>query len=70
MSITTKQAVDKLCKELKEDEGFWFSWKANIAMSFYDAYERVYGSQEKGETLHEISNDAAENFLKQLTYDR
>lgn len=54
--------VDELIKTLKEDKGFYDSWKANIAMAMVDAYRNA----EKGEGIKEIANDGAEAFLKLL----
>lgn len=60
--MTTKEAVEHLCSELLKDSGYYDSWKANIAMSFKDEFYRSYLN--KG--IHEISNNAAENFLDML----
>ena len=60
--ITTKQAVDHLCKQLVADKGYWTSWVANIAMSFQDEFREHH----KMKGIWEISNDAAERFLKLL----
>lgn len=74
--ITTEQAVKQLCKALKEDPGFWISWKANIAMAFIDnaAWFIKAKNYKEGESLldfdfHEVSNRAAEYFLTNLTKD-
>jgi len=64
-NTTTKQAVEKLCKELKEDEGYYIVWKANIAMAFKDEFYRTYPENELAE-IHNIANNAADNFLKLL----
>jgi hypothetical protein len=37
--MLTKLAVWWLCKELKNDRGYWESWKANIAMAFWDEWK-------------------------------
>ena len=65
MKITTKQAVEQLVKALKEDEGYWISWQANIAMAFYDACDP--DSNERT-AIHEVANKAATNFLDNLCY--
>lgn len=60
--ITIRDAVEVLCKELLKDEGYYISWKANIAMAFYDECER------RGIThMHDVANSAAEYFLSNLT---
>ena len=71
--MTTKQAVDKLRKSLKEDEGYYQSWKANIAMAFVDTItqdptdEFTYsGIDIEDFDIKEIANISAERFLKQL----
>jgi intergrase/recombinase len=68
--ITTKEAMDRLRKDLGEDnrEGsYYYSWQANIAMSFFDVC-RQNKTKVKVSTknLHEISNKAAKNFLDLL----
>lgn len=64
-SVSTKEAVAKLCKELKEDEGYYIGWKANIAMAFIDEFYRIYPENELLE-VKSIANTAADNFLKLL----
>ena len=66
MENNLKEAVDTLCKALKEDEDYYRSWLANIAMSFYD--EVVMNPTHYMDELNwqEITNKAADNFLKQL----
>jgi len=71
--ITTAIAVEYLSKALKEDPGYWESWKANIAMAVYDQY-----TDEVSKPLEEIShydilqiaNRGADNFLKLLTAEK
>ena len=72
-----KEAVELLCAELRDDPSYYISWKANIAMAFKDLI--TYGKisphiyQEKDlaiytqEQIHEIANQAADNFLKLLS---
>lgn len=68
--ITTKEAVTRLCEELKKDNGFYLGWQSNIAMSFLDEFNRHYEADEadglfkKG--IHEVANNAAINFLNLL----
>lgn len=63
-NITTKEAVEKLCKELKEDESYYDSWQANIAMAFLDTFNEEH--PQKLSSIHAIANNAADRFLKQL----
>ncbi len=63
-----KKACNKVFKELREDEGYYLSWQANIAMSFYDEYGRKKKRNKylNKKELHKISNDAAKKFLNLL----
>ena len=69
MSIETKEAVEILCKALREDHELYYAYQANIAMAFKNEFNRnfedesIYISTEK---LHKISNQAAKNFLNLL----
>ena len=65
-----QEAVERLCEELKNDRDYYRSWKDNIAMSFKDyfrEYINSYGWVKDTEDIHTIANQAADNFLKQLT---
>jgi len=65
--MTTKEAVDHLAKELKNDSEYRYVWQSNIAIQFQDELSR------RGYRLpdqREISNIAAINFLKLLIKDR
>ncbi len=59
-----QEAVEVLCKALKENEDYYRSWKANIAMAFKDEYSRT--PEVFKHDIHTIANEAADNFLKQL----
>lgn len=59
-----KDAVIKLKEELKKDEGYYYSWQANIAMAFKDEYIRKMGGTSSN--VHDIANQAARNFLDLL----
>lgn len=65
--IGVQQAIDTLCKALREDDDYYDTWKSNIAMSFHDEYYSKGKSVIEGEELHEVFNDAAERFLQILT---
>ena len=60
--ICQKSPIEDLVKALKEDEGYYESWLANIAIAFQDCY----GWEKDKKDIHKISNDAAKKFLKQL----
>lgn len=80
--MTTKEVVEQLIKALKEDQEYYYSWQANIAMAFQDEFERSrigrYMKNNRPKWLeditpkdsspvHYIANNAAKNFLDQLT---
>jgi len=70
MDNNLKNAVEVLIDALRTDEGYRIGWQANIAMSFYDEWRN--GAQERDYIdlgkldIHEISNNAAKNFLELL----
>jgi hypothetical protein len=68
--ITTKEVMDQLCKDLKEDKregSYYYSWQCNIAMSFFDECLRNKDKVKVStKNLHEITNKAAKNFLDLL----
>ena len=66
--MTTRQAVEKLIHELKNDEGFRISWKANIAMAFCDQSNWDERGWDKTQ-VHETANKAADYFLNLLCHD-
>lgn len=59
------KAVKVLTAALREDEAYWYGWKANIAMCFQDEWNRSAEDRD----LHSIANQAAENFLEMLTWE-
>jgi hypothetical protein len=73
--LTTKNPFDALAKSpirdlvpaLLNDPAYREAWKANIAMSFYDAYVADASPNEDAkQQLHAIANRAADNFLNVL----
>jgi hypothetical protein len=50
-------------QKMLEDEDYFYSWQANIAMKFIDEYNRHEGYVNR-KHLHKIANQAAKNFLK------
>ena len=57
----------KTQQEFLNDESYYISWQANIAMAFYDECVRNQIDDDLPlELLHKIANKAADNFLKQL----
>ena len=70
-NLGIKKEIDVLRKTLKEDEGYYISWQANIAMAFKDEYIRFLKEHARveSENIHEIANTAAKNFLDLLIKD-
>ena len=67
MSIS--DAVKTITHEIKTDEGYRIGWQANIAMAFYDEWQRAVdngGLPATPEQIHAIANKAANNFLELL----
>ena len=62
MENKEKSPIKDLIEALRKDHGYYDSWKANIAMAFHDEYCRSF--RQMG--IRDISNVAAENFLKLL----
>lgn len=58
--------IDKLSISLRDDEGYYISWKSNIAMAFYDVF--INKSNISNQEIHKLSNQAADNFLQLLIY--
>ena len=63
MEDQVKDAVKTLTKALKDDEGLYYSYQANIAMAFKDEYERNKRQYMNKDIIHKVSNQAAKNFL-------
>ena len=57
-------AIRTITIALASDPDYWQSWKANIAVQFQDEFARTH--LHRG--VHEISNKAADNFLKLLCH--
>ena len=61
-----KSIITALVKELKKDEGYYISWKANIAMAIYDTYYKNKKKYKNRADIHGICNEGADNFLQLL----
>lgn len=64
--------IEKLQKALKEDPELFEGYKANIAIEFQDEvarFRKKYPATKylNRDAIHEISNNAAENFLKRFS---
>jgi len=60
MKTEFKKHLDQVRKTLKEDKELFETYKANIAMQFQD---ECFRAGIKFPQLHEIANNAAQNFL-------
>ncbi len=56
-------ALKILRHALKTDSAYYLTWKANIAMSFYDVSSKRGWNKSK---LYLDANEAADRFLQQL----
>jgi hypothetical protein len=73
INVPASEAVRVLSKALIEDDGYWETWKANIAMAMYDQYtDEVPEFLEKVShyDIHEIANKGADRFLRLLTTEK
>lgn len=64
-----KEELDIVRQALRTDEGYYHSWQANIAMAFKDQFDKdaqKYDIYYSPKDIHEIANEAAQNFLNQL----
>jgi hypothetical protein len=58
-------AVAAVAAALKEDEALSFAYQANIAQAFIDEHKR-HNIHITDETLREIANNAAKNYIGQF----
>jgi hypothetical protein len=72
-NLKTKTLVvndDNIVKKIKNDPELFLTFKCNIAVCFQDSYYRFKKKFNKkyinAKSLHKISNDSADNFLKIL----
>lgn len=64
-----KESIINLQKALKEDEEYYYGWKSNIAMAFFDEYNNATDKitiNLPHDQILKIANNAAERFLQQL----
>lgn len=65
------KAVELLRTELKFNNGYYMTWKANIAMAFIDVFSN-YGLSKPNPfnvDVHQLANTAADKFLYMLIND-
>jgi hypothetical protein len=67
-----KECMEYVVKTLRRNESYRQVWKANIAMAFKDEFGRHKFSRGKisRERIHNIANNAAEDFLALLCNDK
>lgn len=62
--ITLQEAVNILAKHLNEDDSYFYSWQANIAVQFQDVCK-----EQNIKSIRKVaiaSNEAAKRFLRLL----
>ena len=64
------QSCKILFKALREDPGFYYSYQANIAVSFMDEYYRKEKKYKNRDDIHQIANTAAKYFLDLLIKEK
>lgn len=65
--MITKLAVKWLTWRLRKDKGFYISYQANIAMAFYDRFEKYFPGKTmpySSDIILAYCNDAAHDFMK------
>ena len=60
---TFREALEVVRKAIREDEGLYQTYQANIAMAFHDEVSRSQKVRVSKANLHQISNRAADCFL-------
>ena len=72
MDKDLSKEIRTICEELAKDKSegsYYYSWQANIAMSFVDEFNRQCENQPIhiiSQMVHKIANNAAKNFLDLL----
>lgn len=56
----------ELISALKNDPELYYAWQANIAVQFQDEFAKNIKFYKNKKDIHEISNNAAKNFLDLL----
>lgn len=68
--LPVSKAIITIKQALESDQGYYESWKASIAMSFKDEYDKQYKEGKVNyisfDLLYKLSNLAADRFLQQL----
>lgn len=67
-----KETIKVLTSALTSDDQYRYSWQANIAVQFQDAWQRAVedgGLPATPDAIHKISNEAAVAFLNLLCWD-
>lgn len=62
--MAVRKEITAIINLIKKDSGYRESWKANIAMAFYDEFRRTPSSKRTNlKAIHKIANKAADNFV-------
>lgn len=61
-----KKHIDALREALSKDDQYYYTWQANIAMSFHDVITRRKWRYLSRKKLHDAANQAAIEFLDRL----
>lgn len=69
MSFILRLALKILIKNLKNDDEYYYSYQANMAMAFYDEYCKNKKRWKNRQDIHHIANEGAKNFLNLLIKD-
>ena len=64
--VELKPAIERVIKELREDEDYYRAFKDNIAMAFYDEICNNLFTYTDETNWGEVANKGADNFLKLL----
>ena len=59
-----------ILKRALKDDSYYFGWKANIAMAFYDKCQELFEDDEDRVQLKKLANASAEYFLDLLIKER
>ena len=62
--LSFSEALAVVTKTLREDDGLFQTYQSNLAMSFHDECKRSRKVRVSRANLHQISNQAATNFLR------
>lgn len=67
-SVTVKQAMDRLCEELRSDADYRYGWEANLTMAFVDHFDFLYQKHSTADRrlIVELARGASAAFIDQI----